>query len=60
MAIVWRGRLRTNEEQIANAPDRLFRLAPVSEAPAAQTRSNWSALLPGQTVPLIWEKRRDG
>ncbi len=52
----WRGpQPRRDEEQVANARDRLFPLAPVSAAPAALTRTNWSALLPGQTVPLIWE-----
>ena len=45
------------EEQIANAPDDLFDLAPVSDAPAVTTNANWAALLPNQTVPLIWERR---
>lgn len=46
----------SSEEQIANAPDDLFPLAPASEAPAAATLANWSALLPGQDVPLIHER----
>lgn len=45
-------------EQVANACDDFVDLTPVSEAPAEQTRSNWSALLSGQTIPLIGE--RDG
>lgn len=56
----WRGWVDPCEEQIANAPDDLFDLSPVSEAPAEQTRSNWAALLPDQTVPLIWEDSRHG
>lgn len=48
------------EEQIANAPDGLFAFAPASGAPAEGTRSNWSALLPGQAIPLIWEDSRYG
>lgn len=52
----WRGpQPRPDEEQIANAPDGLFALAPVSDAAAAQTRTNWAALLPGQEIPLIGE-----
>lgn len=31
-------------------------LSPVSEAPAVATRAKWAALLPGQDVPLIWER----
>ncbi len=57
----WRGPQPSPDgEQIANARDGLFPFAPASEAPATQTRSNWSALLPGQTTPLIWEDRRHG
>ncbi len=52
----WRGpQPAQDEEQIANAPDTLFALVPVSGAAAAQTRMNWVATLPGQPVPLIWE-----
>ncbi len=54
--IRWRGRQVTRELQVANACDWFVNLTPVSEAPAVQTRSNWSALLPGQTIPLIWER----
>ena len=54
--IRWRGRDLRPKEQVANARDSFVDLTPASEAPAAQTRSNWSALLPGQTVPLIWEE----
>lgn len=56
----WRGRQLTREEQVANACDSFVDLTPASEAPAAATRSNWSALLPGQTIPLIWERTYDG
>lgn len=59
MTIRWRGRGEP-QEQVANACDSFVDLTPVSEAPATQTRSNWSAILPGQTVPLIWEDRRYG
>jgi hypothetical protein len=52
----WRGpQPKPDEEQIANARDGLFPFTPASDAPRAQTVTNWSALLPGQTVPLIWE-----
>ena len=43
-------------EQVANANDTFVDLNPVSEAPAELTRSNWSALLPGQDILLIWER----
>lgn len=47
-------------EQIANAREGLFAFAPASEAPAEQTRSNWSAVLPGGDISLIWEDSRHG
>lgn len=57
----WRGRdLTKREEQVANACDSFVDLTPASGAPAAQTRSNWSALLSGQDIPLIGEDRRYG
>ena len=43
-------------EQVANANDSFMDLTPASGAPAEQTRSNWSALLPDQDIPLIWER----
>jgi hypothetical protein len=52
----WRGPQPARcEEQIANAPDDLFALEPVSEAAATETRSNWAAVLPS-SVPFIWER----
>lgn len=45
-------------EQIANANDDFVDLTPVSQAPAVQVRSRWSAVQPNQTIPLIWETRR--
>ncbi len=52
----WRGPQPPGDgERIFNARDDLFPLTPVSEAPATRTRTNWLALLPGQTIPLIWE-----
>jgi hypothetical protein len=61
MTLRWRGRqVHPKPEQVANACDDFVDLTPVSEAPAEQTRTNWSALLPGQTVPLIGEDRRYG
>jgi hypothetical protein len=57
--IRWRGRGEP-QEQVANACDSFVNLTPASEAPATQTHSNWSALLPGQAVPLIWEDSRYG
>lgn len=51
----WRG----YEEQVANACDRFVNLTPASPVPAMQTRSNYEALLPGQAVPLIWERVAD-
>lgn len=58
--IRWRGRALTREEQVVNARDSFVNLAPVSEAPAAAVRSAWSATLPGQNVPLIWEMSHGG
>jgi hypothetical protein len=55
MALRWRGRQLTVQEQVANACDDFVDLTPASDAPAVATRSNWSALLPGQEVPLIGE-----
>jgi hypothetical protein len=55
----WRRRVST-EEQVANAKDSFPDLTPVSEAPAVQTRANWAAWLPGQTIPLIGERRYGG
>ena len=52
----WRGPQPARcEEQIANAPDDLFELAPVSEAAADQTRTNWAAVLPS-SIPFTWER----
>jgi hypothetical protein len=52
----WRGPQPVRcEEQIANAPDDLFALEPVSEAAAVTTRSNWAAVLPS-SIPFIWER----
>lgn len=59
MIIRWRGRGEP-QDQVANALDSTVNLTPVSETRATQTRSNWSALQPGQTVPLIWEDIRHG
>ena len=52
----WRGRVPTRELQVANACDSFLDLTPASQAQAVQTRSNWSVLLSGQTIPLIWER----
>ncbi len=53
----WRGRVPTTEQQVVNARDSFVDLTPASPTPALVTHTNWSALLPGQTVPLIWEDR---
>lgn len=56
----WRGPQPARcEEQIANAPDDLFALEPVSEAAAVETRSNWAAVLPS-SIPFIWERSNYG
>lgn len=52
----WRGRDGRYHEQVANACDDFVDLTPVSEAPAEQVRENWSALIPGQAVPMIGER----
>lgn len=54
--IRWRGRDETVPEQVANAYDWIVDLSPASPIPAAMTAANWSALLPGQTVPLFNEE----
>ncbi len=52
----WRGpQPAQGEEQIANAPDSLFAFTPVSDAAAAQVRTNWEATLPS-SVPFVWER----
>lgn len=53
----WRG--WDDEEQVANACDSFVDLTPASEAPAEQVRERWAAVLPGQTIPLIGERRHD-
>ncbi len=56
----WRGPQPARcEEQIANAPDDLFELSPVSEAAAQETRTSWAAVLPS-SIPFIWERNRYG
>lgn len=59
MTVRWRGRGEP-QEQVANACDSFVDLTPASEAPAETTRSNWSAVQPGQAIPLIWEDGRHG
>ncbi len=52
----WRGPEPARcEERIANAPDTLFALAPVSETAADLTRTNWAAVLPS-SIPFVWER----
>jgi hypothetical protein len=53
--IRWQGRGARKPCQVANAREDFVDLAPASEIPAAQVHEAWSALLPGQEVPLIWE-----
>ena len=55
----WRGRRETFDEQVANALDSTVDLTPASAAPADAVKAHWSALLPGQTIPLIGEATRD-
>ena len=55
--IRWRGRDGRYREQVANACDDSVDLTPASESPAVATTANWSALLPGQDIPLIGERR---
>lgn len=55
----WTRPSRTSEEQHVNGCqhfDNATDLSPVSEAPAVQVRANFDALLPGKTIPLIWER----
>jgi hypothetical protein len=42
--------------QVFNAEHPTAVLKPVSDVPAATVRAGWEATLPGQTVPLIWER----
>jgi hypothetical protein len=51
-------RRRSHEPQIGNAHRDFLDLTPVSEDAAENTRNNWSALQPGQEIPLIWERNR--
>lgn len=58
----WVRPLNPVEEQHANGCQHFPNatdLTPVSEAPAVQVRANFDALLPGKTVPLIWERTFD-
>lgn len=43
-------------EQVANARRPTANLTPLSQVPAETVRAGWAALLPNQTVPLIWER----
>lgn len=43
-------------DQVINAKDALHPFPAASEAPAQATRAKWAALLPGQAIPLIWER----
>jgi hypothetical protein len=55
----WRGRSTEYREQVANACDSFVDLTPASEAPAVAVAAAWAALLPGQDVPLIYERTTD-
>lgn len=55
----WREPDRLCLDQVANAIDAKVDLTPVSDAPAQAVRDAWAALLPGQPVPLLWERRYD-
>jgi hypothetical protein len=54
-----RSRARSRQPQLGNARRGFVDLTPASDAAAENTRTNWSALLPGQDIPLIWEDTRD-
>lgn len=43
-------------DQVINAKDALNPFPAASEAPAQAVRDAWSALLPGQAVPLVYEQ----
>lgn len=58
--IRWRGRGYAKKEQVANACDDFVNLAPASEVPAQQVKEAWSALRPGQDIPMIGEIRYGG
>lgn len=55
--IRWRGRPLEPREQVANARDSFVDLTPASTVPSDTTKTGWAALLPGQDIPLIWERR---
>jgi hypothetical protein len=58
----WTRPLESDEEQHANGCQHFANatvLSAVSEVPANQVRANFDALLPGKTVPLIWERTYD-
>jgi len=58
--MIWRRGQRSGDgEKLANANDDFTDLSPVSLIPAAQVFSAWAAVLPNQTIPLIWERRYD-
>jgi hypothetical protein len=54
-----RRRRSRGQPQLGNARRGFADLTPASDAAAENTRTNWSALLPGQDIPLIWEDTRD-
>lgn len=60
MTLRWRGREYTEELQVANACDDFVDLTPVSDAAADAVKDRWSALLSGQTIPLIGERSYGG
>lgn len=47
-------------EQMFNAYNPTANLTPASQAGAVAVRAAWLPRLPGQTVPLIGERLRDG
>ena len=43
-------------DQVANAKDSTVNLTPVSDVPADAVKAAWGPWVPGQAVPLIWER----
>jgi hypothetical protein len=55
----WRRREPWCIDQVANGPDSGLNLTPASAAPAEAVKASWAVWLPGQAVPLIWERTFD-
>ncbi len=55
----WREKDLSCLDQVANAKDSTVNLTPASATRSALVNAAWAPWLPGQAVPLIWERVTD-